>query len=209
MCSLEVQDCYWWSSSLSGFKGQVLDHQSQAPHKLMLWWRSRWEWQGWSYTECLHLHPVHSSRPTACPVLLSNTHQYWSLVSAQLSKHVQTNVYHVNCSVYIINWVTKSNCPMSIVKDQDLCKLHMAGCPNMKIPSPKTISHDIKVSFDKCQECITKLLQVNQFNVLCIWLIYYCDRNMLDAYTLPLTLGHLWTTGPSLLGWYILSMMEW
>ena len=34
-----------------------------------------------------------------------------------------------------------------------------AGWPNINLPSNRTISQDIKASFEKCQELITKLLQ--------------------------------------------------
>jgi hypothetical protein len=47
---------------------------------------------------------------------------------------------------------------MSIVKDRDLRDLLTAGRPNTVIPSPDTISRDIKVSFDKCREHVAKLL---------------------------------------------------
>jgi hypothetical protein len=130
MCSSEVQDCCWWSSAFSGFKGQVLDSQSQAPCNPMLRRRGCQEhnkWQGWSCTECLHLLPFRSSRPTACPVLPSNTHQHRSPVSARLSKCVQTDVYHVICSAHFVKWVTKGNRPISIIEDGDLRELLTAG----------------------------------------------------------------------------------
>jgi hypothetical protein len=174
MCSSEVQDCCWWSSAISGFKGQVLDSQSQAPCNPMLWRRGcqeHNEWQGWSCIECLRLLPFRSLRPTACPVLPLNTHQCQSPVSARLSKCVQTDVYHVICSAHFIKWVTKGNRPISIVKDGDLRELLTAGRPNMKIPSPDTISRNIKASFDKCQEHVARLLQVCQFNFLCLYFV--------------------------------------
>jgi hypothetical protein len=41
----------------------------------------------------------------------------------------------------------------------------------MEIPSPDTILRDIKASFDKCQERVARLLQVCQFNVLCLYFV--------------------------------------
>jgi hypothetical protein len=154
MRSSEVPVCRWWSSALSGFEGQVLDGQSQAPCNPMLRRRGcqeNDEWQGWScYTECLDLLPFRSPRPTACSGFSSNTHQHQSPVSARLSKCIQSDVYYVNCSAHFVKWITKNNRPTSIVKDQELRELLTAGRPNMVIPSPDTISRDVKASFDKC-----------------------------------------------------------
>jgi len=62
-----------------------------------------------------------------------------------------------NSSVRIIKWVTENNRPVNIVKDHELHELLTAGRPEIMLPSPDTISHDIKASFNKCQERITTL----------------------------------------------------
>jgi hypothetical protein len=120
------------------------------------------------------------------------------------------DVFHVNRSAHFVRWVTRNNRPTSIVEDQDLRELLMAGRPSLVIPSPATISRDIKASFNKCREHVARLLQVRQFmfDVTFVANLYHCDRNIPDAYTLPPMLGRLQITGPLLLGQYILSMKE-
>jgi hypothetical protein len=53
----------------------------------------------------------------------------------------------------------ESNQPTLIIKDREFVELLTAGQPNIELPSPDTVSCDIKASFEKCRERITKLLQ--------------------------------------------------
>jgi len=62
-------------------------------------------------------------------------------------------------SVHIEKWVVESNRPTSIVSDPKLIDLLMTGHPHLKVPSPNTVQRDVKAAYEKCQECISKLLQ--------------------------------------------------
>jgi hypothetical protein len=47
---------------------------------------------------------------------------------------------------------------MSIIRDRELSELLLAGRPQLSLPSPQTISRDIKASFECCHERIKTLL---------------------------------------------------
>ena len=48
-----------------------------------------------------------------------------------------------------------------------------AGCPGTSIPTPATVGHDIKISFEKCCKRIDKILKVSlTFNTMTAILIY-------------------------------------
>jgi hypothetical protein len=64
-------------------------------------------------------------------------------------------------SSHLVKWITESNRPIHIVKDRELQDLLTAGRPHIQIPSPRTISRDIKLTFEACRERIGKLLQVS------------------------------------------------
>jgi len=63
-----------------------------------------------------------------------------------------------NSSARIVKWVTENNRPANIIKDCELRELLTAGHPHIELPSPDTISRDIKASFNKCRERIATLL---------------------------------------------------
>lgn len=60
----------------------------------------------------------------------------------------------------LVHWVTESNCSIQIVEDCKFCDLMLAGHPQANLPGCQTVAHDIKASFEHCEECINKLLQV-------------------------------------------------
>jgi hypothetical protein len=64
-----------------------------------------------------------------------------------------------NSSARIVKWVTENNRPANIIKDRELRELLTAGRPHIELPSPDTISRDIKASFNKCRERIATLLR--------------------------------------------------
>jgi len=82
-----------------------------------------------------------------------------SVIEYLISLYLTLVLYH---SAHLVKWITESNRPTSIVKDRELRELLTAGRPNFEIPSPDTISRDIKSSFDKCRARVAKLLQVCQ-----------------------------------------------
>ena len=52
--------------------------------------------------------------------------------------------------------------PFSIVKDRGFLKLMKTGRPNYYIPSPVTVSRDMKTVFIKCRQRIAHMLQVSR-----------------------------------------------
>ena len=73
------------------------------------------------------------------------------------SLHPHTNL---QACAHIVKWVTENNWPINIINDQSLRELLTAGQPHLSLPGQSTIMRDIKVSYLKCQERITKLLLV-------------------------------------------------
>ena len=63
---------------------------------------------------------------------------------------------------------------MNLVKDHEFSHLKKAGCPGTSIPTPATVGHDIKISFEKCRKQIDKILKVSlTFNTMAAILIYF------------------------------------
>jgi hypothetical protein len=58
-----------------------------------------------------------------------------------------------------MKWVAESNHPASIISDPELINLLTTGHPHLKVPSPNTVRRDVKAAYNKCRECITKLLR--------------------------------------------------
>jgi hypothetical protein len=66
--------------------------------------------------------------------------------------------------VELVRWVSKSLRPFSIVKDESFHCLMKTGRPGYYIPSPKTVSRDVKQVFAKTRVRIAKLLRVSTWN---------------------------------------------
>ena len=62
----------------------------------------------------------------------------------------------------IIHWVSENTRPFKIVSNRGFQSLMKTGRPNYYIPSPSTISRDVKRVFVKCQERIVKMLKASQ-----------------------------------------------
>ena len=58
----------------------------------------------------------------------------------------------------MIKWIVEGSRPVRIVQDREFIKLMTAGRPHLTVPSPMTISRDIKDVFDASREKIHKLL---------------------------------------------------
>ena len=58
-----------------------------------------------------------------------------------------------------MKWVTESNRVIAITADRELLKLLCVGRPHVSIPNTKTVAHDIKTSFLRCHNRISKMLQ--------------------------------------------------
>ncbi|KAG6805793.1 hypothetical protein H0H92_013984 [Tricholoma furcatifolium] len=55
-------------------------------------------------------------------------------------------------------WCAESSRPMKIVRDRQFTTLMLAGRPTTTIPSPTTISRDIKAAFEACRSRIDNIL---------------------------------------------------
>ena len=62
----------------------------------------------------------------------------------------------------IVCWVSENTRPFKIVSDRGFQSLMKTGRPNYYIPSPSTISRDVKRVFGKCRERIAKMLKASQ-----------------------------------------------
>jgi hypothetical protein len=60
----------------------------------------------------------------------------------------------------IVRWVAESKRPFQIVKDRAFQTLMKTGRPGYQIPSPVTVSRDVKQVFLRVRNRIAKILQV-------------------------------------------------
>jgi hypothetical protein len=67
--------------------------------------------------------------------------------------------------VELVRWVSRSLRPFSIVSDPGLQCLMKTGRPGYYLPSPKTVSRDVKTVFAKTRVPIAKLLRVSTWRV--------------------------------------------
>ena len=66
-----------------------------------------------------------------------------------------------NYRVHIARWCAESNCAAKIVTDCQFDILMKAGHPGTSLPSPMTVSCDIKATFEKCCKHIDNILKVH------------------------------------------------
>lgn len=64
--------------------------------------------------------------------------------------------------VEIVKWVAESCRPFSIVRDPGFKKLMKTGRPGYYLPSPSTVSRDVKMVFARTRQRVAKLLQVSE-----------------------------------------------
>jgi hypothetical protein len=105
-----------------------------------------------------------------------------------------------------VRWITENNRPVNVINDRALRELLLSGRPNIELPSHFTISCDIRASFEKCQECIGKILQVCDHISVNVTRVSIAYRNMLAVFILPQTHGLPRTTVHSLRGLSIWNM---
>ncbi|KAG6807073.1 hypothetical protein H0H92_008924, partial [Tricholoma furcatifolium] len=77
--------------------------------------------------------------------------------------------------VRIALWCAESSRPMKIVRDCQFTMLILAGRPTTTIPSPTTVSRDIKAAFEACRSQIDNILWKHEGHV----------HFATDAWTLP------------------------
>jgi hypothetical protein len=91
-----------------------------------------------------------------------------------------TAAYHFSLlnSAEIVRWVAESMRPFKIVKDRGFQSLMKTGRPDYYIPSPETVSRDVKKVFVRCRQRIAKILQVSPANYLGDDTVINVTRNM-------------------------------
>jgi hypothetical protein len=62
---------------------------------------------------------------------------------------------------HIARWCAESNRPLNIVKDRQFEILMKTGRPGTSIPSPSTVTRDVKLVFERTRERINRILKVN------------------------------------------------
>ena len=67
------------------------------------------------------------------------------------------------CRAEIVHWVSGSKRPFKIVTDHAFCNLMKTGRPEYPIPSPQTVSQDVRHVFVGARKRIAKMLQVCSF----------------------------------------------
>lgn len=63
-------------------------------------------------------------------------------------------------SAELVRWVSESKRPFSIVKDRGFIKLMKTGRPSYWLPSPVTVSRDVKSVFARVRQRIANMLNV-------------------------------------------------
>ncbi|KAG2746212.1 hypothetical protein P692DRAFT_20738596 [Suillus brevipes Sb2] len=61
----------------------------------------------------------------------------------------------------VVHWVSESLRPFEIVNDRGFNTLMKTGCPKYYLPSPSTVSRDVKQVFVKTRKRIANMLQVS------------------------------------------------
>lgn len=64
------------------------------------------------------------------------------------------------CRAEIVRWVAESKRPFKIVTDRGFRSLMKTGRPEYSLPSPETVSRDVKKVFVRVRKRIAKMLQV-------------------------------------------------
>jgi hypothetical protein len=63
----------------------------------------------------------------------------------------------------VIRWVSENVRPFSIVNDCSFKNLMKTGRPEYYLPSPTTVSHDVRLVFARSQQHIASLLCVSKY----------------------------------------------
>lgn len=72
----------------------------------------------------------------------------------------------------IVRWVSENKRPFEIVKDRGFVKLMKTGRPSYPLPSPVTVSRDVKRVFARVRQRIANMLRVcNISSVHCFELL--------------------------------------
>ena len=100
---------------------------------------------------------LHPRAKSPCAILI-NLILTWE--SGMLYFYSYNMLIDCSFSVHVVKWVTENNCPVNIINDRELRKMLTVGRSRIELPSPTTISRDIKACFCVSHDHITKLLRV-------------------------------------------------
>ena len=64
-------------------------------------------------------------------------------------------------SAWIVRWMAENKRPYEIVTDRAFLCLMKTGQPEYKIPSPSTVSRDVRRVFARCRARVAGMLQVS------------------------------------------------
>ncbi|TFK58100.1 hypothetical protein BDN72DRAFT_749205, partial [Pluteus cervinus] len=65
----------------------------------------------------------------------------------------------------IVRWICEDKRPMKIVKDRGFLRLMKSGRPDYYVPSPSTVSRDVKQVFVKTRSRIAQMLQQSESRI--------------------------------------------
>jgi hypothetical protein len=105
----------------------------------------------------------------------------------------------------IVRWVAESMRPFNIVANQGFQTLMKMGRPGYYIPSPGTVSRDVKQVFVKCRQRVATMLQVSTYFFDTETLIMHQVRNIQVLSTLVPTHGRPQTIRRM---WLLLSILK-
>lgn len=63
--------------------------------------------------------------------------------------------------MWAVRWVAEDLCPFKMVADHGFLMITKSGCLGYYVPSPLTVSCNVKVVFIASRKCIAKMLQVS------------------------------------------------
>jgi hypothetical protein len=102
---------------------------------------------------------VLANRRSPFPIALlqqTNSSEYYFVFFIHIS-------YHMSNRAHTARWCAESHRPFKIVKDREFGVLMKAARPGTNIPSPMTVSRDIKTAFDSSRERIDRILKVRPY----------------------------------------------
>jgi hypothetical protein len=102
-------------------------------------------------------------------------------VSYSHRQHTKTEAKYVPYFTYILDlkhdraeivrWVAESVRPFEIVKDRGFQSLMKTGRPEYYIPSPSTVSRDVRMVFSRTRQRIAKMLRVSKRTSFKTWIL--------------------------------------
>ena len=94
------------------------------------------------------------------PIKIS--HHAHTTKESRLGLHLCFECSHLwNFRAHIARWCAKNNCPHRIIKDHQFDILMKARHLETSLPSPMTVSCNIRATFECCHECINTTLKVS------------------------------------------------